>query len=233
MILHLDIRTRSFLQVTEWKITFEVCNEVESVVLLDISTPGLNGIEAARRIRQLSPEQGSHSQPKYGRGPDDCCVSGGRRGICTEARDNYQAYSDGCGSASGGGRTRRAIVPICKRFQFSVRNGELSQAAIHANEETWENPYGGYVEPSYAGEMDVYLGRKFTLIARTAQGTPMATHGWNLICQGYIRTPLLLCQQHCCYGFVTRKAVGRGLVFGKTSRFSLEIPRRPPCDRAN
>jgi two-component system, NarL family, response regulator LiaR len=60
-------RVRSFLQrKTEWKIVFEACDGLEAVqktvelhpevVLLDLSMPGLNGIEAAKRIRQLSPD---------------------------------------------------------------------------------------------------------------------------------------------------------------------------------
>lgn len=60
-------QVRSFLQrKTEWKIVFEACDGLEAVqktvelrpdvVLLDLSMPGLNGIEAATRIRQLSPE---------------------------------------------------------------------------------------------------------------------------------------------------------------------------------
>ena len=58
---------RSFLQrETEWKIAFEACDGLEAVqtaierqpdiVLLDISMPRLNGIEAAKRICQLSPD---------------------------------------------------------------------------------------------------------------------------------------------------------------------------------
>ena len=60
-------QVRSFLQrKTEWKIVFEACDGLEAVqktvelhpdvVLLDLSMPGLNGIEAAKRIRQLSQE---------------------------------------------------------------------------------------------------------------------------------------------------------------------------------
>lgn len=60
-------RVRSFLQrKTEWKIVFEACDGLEAVqktaelhpevVLLDLSMPHLNGIEAAKRIRQLSPD---------------------------------------------------------------------------------------------------------------------------------------------------------------------------------
>ena len=58
---------RSFLECkTEWKIVFEACDGLEAVqktvelhpdvVLLDINMPGLNGIEAASRIHQLSPD---------------------------------------------------------------------------------------------------------------------------------------------------------------------------------
>ena len=57
---------RSLLQSkTEWKIVFEACNGLEAVqktvelnpdvALLDIGMPDLNGIEAARLIRQKSP----------------------------------------------------------------------------------------------------------------------------------------------------------------------------------
>jgi DNA-binding NarL/FixJ family response regulator len=60
-------QVRSFLQrETEWKIVFEACDGLEAVqktvelhpdvVLLDVSMPGLNGIEAASRIRHLSPD---------------------------------------------------------------------------------------------------------------------------------------------------------------------------------
>jgi DNA-binding NarL/FixJ family response regulator len=60
-------QVRSFLQrETEWKIVFEARDGLEAVqktvelhpdvVLLDLSMPGLNGIEAASRIRQLSPD---------------------------------------------------------------------------------------------------------------------------------------------------------------------------------
>jgi DNA-binding NarL/FixJ family response regulator len=57
----------SFLQSKpEWKIVFEACDGLEAVqktvelhpdvILLDIGMPSLNGIEAARRIRKLSPD---------------------------------------------------------------------------------------------------------------------------------------------------------------------------------
>lgn len=56
---------RSFLQrEAGWKIVFEACNGLEAVqktvelhphvVILDLNMPGLNGIDAARRICQLS-----------------------------------------------------------------------------------------------------------------------------------------------------------------------------------
>jgi DNA-binding NarL/FixJ family response regulator len=60
-------QVRSFLQrETEWEIVFEARDGLEAVqktvelhpdvVLLDLSMPGVNRIEAARRIRQLSPD---------------------------------------------------------------------------------------------------------------------------------------------------------------------------------
>ena len=60
------LEVRTFLQArTEWKIVSEARDGLEvvqkasklrpDVVLLDIGTPGLNGIAAAAQIRQLSP----------------------------------------------------------------------------------------------------------------------------------------------------------------------------------
>ena len=59
-------QVRSFLQrETEWRVVFEACDGLEAVqktvelnpdiVLLDVTMPRLNGIEAARKICQLLP----------------------------------------------------------------------------------------------------------------------------------------------------------------------------------
>jgi len=61
------MRFRSLLKVRpEWQVVGEACDRVAAVqraselrpdlVLLDVGMPGLNGIDAAKRIRRISPE---------------------------------------------------------------------------------------------------------------------------------------------------------------------------------
>jgi len=93
-------QVRSFLQSeTKWKIVFEACDGLEAVqktvelhpdiVLLDISMPRLNGIDAARRICQLLPDSKIIILTQNADEPDDRCARGRCSGLCAEGGDDH------------------------------------------------------------------------------------------------------------------------------------------------